>query len=137
MTPPGQVWCSNDKVMEEIKQIIGNYIVDLDIVTINSLGKKSSMAKLYDMMDKRFRTVMYLMQHYPFDLFVCVFKSTDIVAHKLWHKKEEILKTYQIIDTYLEKLTNNCNNTFIISDHGFGSFSKGIRINQYLFYSGS
>jgi len=137
MTPPGKSYWSNDKIIQDFQGAISDYIVDLDIMTLSSLNREKSLCKLYTMMEKRYELAVKIKNHYAFDLFIVVFKAPDIVCHRLWHKKDIILKVYEIIDGYLKSFINEKDNIFVMSDHGFGAFSKGIRINQYLYKLGA
>jgi predicted AlkP superfamily phosphohydrolase/phosphomutase len=136
MTPPGKPFWSGDEALEHVKKAGDGYVVDLDILTLNSLNREKSLRKLYDMMDNRFKLTRHLLRECPFDLAVVVFRAPDIVCHRLWDRQDVILQVYEMIDQYLRVLVNEKANLFLMSDHGFGAFSKGIRINQYLFELG-
>jgi predicted AlkP superfamily phosphohydrolase/phosphomutase len=133
MTPPGKPFWSDPEALEHVKKSGNGYVVDLDILTLNSLNREKSLRKLYDMMDNRFRLIRHLMKAGPFDLAVVVFRAPDIVCHRLWDRQDVILHVYEMIDQYLKVLVNEEANLFLMSDHGFGAFPKGIRINQYLY----
>jgi predicted AlkP superfamily phosphohydrolase/phosphomutase len=90
------------------------------------------MMRLYELTEMHFRTMKYLMGRYPFHIMVGVFQITDIVCHRLWHRKDEILRAYRRVDQYLRSLAGEGNNVFVISDHGFREFPNRVLINQYL-----
>lgn len=131
LTPPGQPCWSSEEIFIEVTKAVGEYVADLDIMTLSSLDRQGSLAKFYEQMDTRVQIMMYVKERYPFDLLFSVFKETDIACHRLWHKPGEILRVYERIDAYLERFIDDQHNFFVVSDHGFGAFTKGIRINQY------
>lgn len=132
MTPPNHRFWSDDTVMQAIERSVGNYIMDLDIFTLVSLNTANSLNKLIEMMQNQFRTALHLRDHYPFDLFTIVFRTPDIVCHRLWDRRDVILRVYEMIDGFLEVFLGDDCNLLIMSDHGFSGFPKGVRINQYL-----
>jgi predicted AlkP superfamily phosphohydrolase/phosphomutase len=137
LTPQGAPFWSDKEVIEDIRKNVGDYKVDLDMLTLSSLQNSRSLRKLYDITEMRFKTIKYLLDKYPFDLAVVVFQLTDIICHRLWHRKDEILKAYKKVDEYLRWFAEQKeHNLFILSDHGFGEFSRRIRINQYLLEMG-
>jgi predicted AlkP superfamily phosphohydrolase/phosphomutase len=136
MTPPGKPFWSRDEVIKDLRRSAGNYVVDLDMLTVSSLNRERSLGKLYAMMENRFKLVAHLKDHYPFDLMAVVFRAPDIVCHRLWDRKDVILRVYEMIDGYLGHLVNDTDHFFLMSDHGFRAFSKGIRINQHLYELG-
>lgn len=96
----------------------------------------------------RSRTFNYLMRRHKTDFLFLLFASPDSIQHKLWKyldRKEMgyedkdiqayILKCYTQIDQILERLLKNIdeNTTLIVmSDHGFCSGKKVLKVNQWL-----
>jgi predicted AlkP superfamily phosphohydrolase/phosphomutase len=132
LTPPGRPFGSDDQIIQELKKAIGEYVVDLDILTLSSLNRERSLSKLFTMIEKRQECVAFLKERRPFDLMVVVFKAPDIVCHRLWNKQDVVLQVYDKLDQYLESFMNDQDNLFVMSDHGFAAFRKGVRVNQYL-----
>lgn len=136
MTPPGRDWCTDAEVAREIEQISGGYIVDLDILTLNSFDKQRSRQRMYDMMERRYQAARHLLATQPCELFMVVFKATDMVCHRLWDRREEVLRVYQVADRYLGGFMELGTNLFLMSDHGFAAYPKGVRLNQFLLEAG-
>jgi predicted AlkP superfamily phosphohydrolase/phosphomutase len=132
LTPPGQRSCSSPEVYAEVVREVGGYATDLDILTLSSLARESSLARFHELMEQRFRAVTYLQQRHPAELLFAVFKDTDVACHRLWHQPEEILRVYQNVDRYIGALLAAESNLFVVSDHGFAEFTKVVRVNQLL-----
>ena len=90
-------------------------------------------------------------------LFVSVFTETDRVSHLFWRfldkqhplypkDKEDakkygnsILKVYQVMDQIIGDVLKEIDSKtilFVVSDHGFKSFRKGMNINSWLYQNG-
>lgn len=136
LTPPGKPCCSSEEKMQAIKSNVGEYIVDLDILTLSSFDRSRSLKLFHHMMDQRFKTAMFLRETEAHDLMVVVFQETDIVCHRLWNNPPEVLKVYKRMDDYIGELSNSAEYLVLMSDHGFAGYSRGIRINQFLFERG-
>jgi len=136
MTPPGRPWCTEPDVARQIEALVGEYIVDLDILTLNSFDKRRSRERMYAMMERRNSAARHLMATQPFDLFVVVFKATDMVCHRLWDRQDEVLKVYEAADRYLGGFMEAGHNLFLMSDHGFAGYPLGVRVNQALLDAG-
>lgn len=99
----------------------------------------------------RARTVRYLLQNRPWDLFLYVFETTDNLQHEVWHLLDEthplydaemaarvqpdILDYYETVDRLLgEMLALVPKDALVValSDHGFGPFHKFFHINNWL-----
>jgi predicted AlkP superfamily phosphohydrolase/phosphomutase len=136
MTPPGRQWCTSAEAAREIEAAVGDYIVDLDILTLNSFDKKGSRQRMYTMMERRFAAARHLMATEPWDLFLVVFKATDMVCHRLWDRQDEVRRVYETVDGYLGAFMEPGRNLFLMSDHGFAAYPKGVRVNQHLLEAG-
>lgn len=117
---------------DKIDDIADGYI--LEPTTYQKTKKKvwEDANKAYD---KREKVAKHLFKNEDFDLFVVVFRLTDIVQHKFWDKKEKVLKTYKKIDDFLGFLLENLDEEdklTIVSDHGFMKTEKNFRINEWL-----
>jgi predicted AlkP superfamily phosphohydrolase/phosphomutase len=136
MTPAGRPWCTDPEVARNVEAAVGEYIVDLDILTLNSFDKKGSRQRMYTMMERRYLGARHLMASQPFDLFIVVFKATDMVCHRLWDRRDEVLRVYREMDRYLGGFMEEGINLFLMSDHGFAGYPKGVRVNQALMEAG-
>ncbi len=99
----------------------------------------------------RAKTVRYLMQNRPWDLFIYVFETTDNLQHEVWHLLDEshpmhdadmaarvmpdILDYYKTVDRLLGEMLALIPEdvlVVVLSDHGFGPFHKFFHINNWL-----
>jgi len=136
LTPPEKPFCTSREVMKDIQDNVGDYNVDLDILTLSSFDRKKSLDLFYHMMGQRFKTAMYLKKAQPHDIMVVVFQGTDIVSHRLWNKMREVRKVYKLMDKYVGELAQDVEYLLIMSDHGFTGYKRGFRINQFLLERG-
>ncbi|CAD7776728.1 MAG: Type I phosphodiesterase / nucleotide pyrophosphatase [Candidatus Methanoperedenaceae archaeon GB50] len=77
----------------------------------------------------------YLVFQYPWDLFLGVFRSTDLLQHFFWGNKDILLYYYKKFDNLLGYIIQNVGeNVYIIvcSDHGFGPVFSYVYINCWL-----
>jgi len=102
---------------------------------------------------QRARAAEYLMQKYPWDLFVLVFPETDTVSHGLLSSydpshhehdpseaekfRDGILEIYRHIDGLLARLTSNLHasrptSILLMSDHGHGPVRNFLYVNNFL-----
>ncbi len=101
--------------------------------------------------EKRTEAILYLIDNKPWDLFSCVFWSTDMLQHEVWslldeeHPQhdsaaaraygEEILGFYRRLDGCLGRILDKAGpqtNVLIMSDHGFGPTHKFFLVNNWL-----
>jgi predicted AlkP superfamily phosphohydrolase/phosphomutase len=136
LTPPDRPFYTSREVMDEIETQVGEYLVDLDIVTLGSFDRRRSLNRFYHMMEQRHKTAMYLKKTQPHDIMVVVFQGPDIVSHRLWNQKEDVLDVYRLMDRYVGELAHDVESLLIMSDHGFAGYEKGVRVNQFLFERG-
>ncbi len=113
---------------------------------------------LQDMLDfdvTRTDTIIWLMQHKPWDLLACVLKTPDTVHHEVWHIIDPTHPRYdaelnrqfapQVLE-YFKKIDESVGriiaaapaDTFvaIMSDHGGGPFHKFFHVNNWLAQQG-
>ena len=100
---------------------------------------------------ERAQSVLYLLRHKPWDLFVYVLETTDNLQHEIWHLVDpthplhdpamaarvmpDILDYYATVDGLLGEmlaLVQADALTVVLSDHGFGPFHKFFHINNWL-----
>ncbi len=113
---------------------------------------------LQDMLDfdvTRTDTIIWMMQHKPWDLLACVLKTPDTVHHELWHIIDpthprydaelnrqfapQVLEYFKKIDESVGRLIAAAPpETFvaIMSDHGGGPFHKFFHVNNWLAQQG-
>ena len=134
----------------EIEQLVGKYVFDVEFRTEQ---RRRLLAELYDMTEKHFKTIKYLMAEKPWNLFVFVEIGVDRVHHAFWkffdpehHKyvansefEDVIPEYYKLIDQQIGELLGLAGeDTAIItvSDHGVKRMKGAFCINQWLIEEG-
>lgn len=106
---------------------------------------------LYFTMNKKWEIIFHELAKKDWDILVGVLMGPDRVQHMMWrhidpqhpaHDPEEaklyrdsILGVYQTVDKFVgvaRKLLPAHTRLFVISDHGFGPFHKGVNLNRWL-----
>ena len=111
-----------------------------------SLGREEKFIQaIGEMTDRTIRVMDFLMERFPWDCFVGVFQSPDLLQHCLWKDLghptfgNAFLRLYQKIDRHLGKLLSFLDERtilVILSDHGFGDLKKQIFLNAWLLSKG-
>ncbi len=107
---------------------------------------------LHEFTESRAKAAMYLMEEYPWDLFMVVFFGTDLVQHLFWgytdpeHPwyadgeafRDAILNYFQKIDELIGELLEHAGDAtcIILSDHGHGPLYKKWYVNSWLMEQG-
>ncbi|MFX0168070.1 MAG: alkaline phosphatase family protein [Candidatus Hodarchaeota archaeon] len=133
LTPIGRDFAHPKQLMEELDNLTGGYPVQFDS-SIADTNPSQFLPKLHELLTKRHTAIRYLMQKGEWDLFVALFRATDIVAHHRWADQKGVLSIYEHVDRILGELLLEYPNThlFIFSDHGFAPYKKDFHINLYL-----
>jgi predicted AlkP superfamily phosphohydrolase/phosphomutase len=111
-----------------------------------SLGREERFIQaIEEMTDRTSRVMDFLMKRFPWDCFVGVFQSPDLLQHCLWKDLGHptfgaaFLRLYEKIDRHLGKLLSLLDERtilVILSDHGFGDLKKQIFLNTWLLSKG-
>ena len=111
-----------------------------------SVGREEKFIQAVDeMTDRTIRVMDFLMGRFPWDCFVGVFQTPDLLQHCLWKDLghpvfgKAFLDQYQKIDRYLGTLLPSLDDRtllMIMSDHGFGDLKKQIFLNTWLLSKG-
>jgi predicted AlkP superfamily phosphohydrolase/phosphomutase len=111
-----------------------------------SLGREERFIQaIEEMTDRTIGVMDFLMKRFPWDCFVGVFQSPDILQHCLWKDLNHpvlggaFLRLYEKIDGYLGRLFSLLDEQtilLILSDHGFGDLKKQIFLNTWLLSQG-
>ena len=146
---------------EELAQELGEYVIDLD----RFMGRKpfqddhdydadttsptlTLMQDFRDMLDKRARASLSLMESRPWDVFMVVFTGTDRLGHYFWRyhrpsedanaqRLHEAIRDYyvrldQVVGQLVEKAGKDAA-VVILSDHGMGPvYSRRVHWNTWL-----
>ncbi len=136
-------------LFQELQEGIGGY--KLENTDFRNMGNnpKKVINELFSILENRFDTANYLMDKYPWDFLFLVFEATDRVQHNFWKYmsnnsnkndrsekyKELIYEVYEKVDEkigiLLKKLRPE-DTVIVVSDHGFTSIQKGVRLNLWL-----
>jgi len=134
----------------DIEKLVGNYLFDIKFRTEN---RDEIIKDLYDMTEKRFKVIKYLMNKDPWDYFMFVEIGVDRLHHMFWkyydktHPKYEqnnkyekvIPEYYKYIDKQIGDLLSQVDdNTYVlvVSDHGTASMQGALCINEWLIKEG-
>ncbi len=136
---------------EEIAAVVGEYLVD--VPDFRTEDKDYLLRQIYEMTDRRFELIDYLMDVKPWDFFMFVEMGTDRIHHGLWqcwdrtHHKfvpgnpyEDAIRQYYIhldglIGGLVEKLDDQTV-VLVVSDHGIKKMDGGICFNEWLIREG-
>ncbi|MGD8506286.1 MAG: alkaline phosphatase family protein [Candidatus Bathyarchaeota archaeon] len=138
------------ELKKEIQEQVGEYLID---VAFRTEQKEHLLKQLYEMTDKRFRVIEYLMTNKPWDLLTFVEIGVDRIQHAFWkffdkqhhlyqpgNEHENVIKEYyQFIDKEIGKLLKLIDkNTVVIvvSDHGAKRMKGAFCINEWLIAKG-
>jgi predicted AlkP superfamily phosphohydrolase/phosphomutase len=134
LTPPEAQFANPKEIGEELKRVIGSYVVDIDLVRFKD--RDLILDDIYNATQLRFKAMHYLIDRYEWDLSIMVISETDRLQHKFWGEMEKtILPYYRRLDDLIGQLLNRLgeDTSFIIlSDHGFGDLKKTVHLNSWL-----
>lgn len=90
--------------------------------------------ELHQVSDIQKQAFIKLLQTQPWDLAMLMFRATDVIQHKLWHKPQDVAEMYEFMDAALAEIlaVTDDAHTFLVSDHGFGVQEKLLHINYWL-----
>ena len=113
------------------------------------------IADLQDLIERRKRYALALMQNEPWDFIMVHFLALDVVQHALWHFMDDthprhdpdlascygdaILRLYQQVDAALAEIMAQLDDDttlFLMSDHGFGPLHQVVNLNNLFLKTG-
>lgn len=151
-TDPKITWTSPPGLHVEVNKLVGEYMVDTPGFRTDK--KAELLQQIYTMTERRFKTVRYLLQNKPWDMFFMVEMGTDRIHHGFWscmdeshhahvpgnEFKESIHEYYKYVDgeigKTLECIDQDTTAVWIVSDHGAKSMVGGFMFNQWLMNEG-
>ncbi|MFQ5821312.1 MAG: alkaline phosphatase family protein [Candidatus Heimdallarchaeota archaeon] len=144
-----------DSLKEEIKNLIGEYIIDASTSDMNfrQMDKDEVAKRIYDMDKQRFDLTKYFIKDKNCDFVFTVVMGTDRMPHLFYRYFDENHKNYTYHEKYKDALKNHytfCDknvgeilglvddNTsiIIVSDHSVQSLDGRINLNQWLIQEG-
>ena len=147
-----ETWKSNYTYPPSLKNMLDKLVGGYEIfppIGAPAVGREERyLSILSETLDKRVKAAIYLMNHFSWDLFVCVFYVLDQVQHHFWHCMDEnhprhhttkyqnvIRDFYQKVDTAIGALLKEIPsgaNILVVSDHGFGGMHGNFAVNKWL-----
>ena len=135
----------------EIEGLVGEY--PFDVENFRTENKQDLLKRIYDMTEKRFKVIKYLMQKKSWDFFMAVEIGPDRIHHGFWkywdkrHPKHQpgspyegaIKEYYRYLDSEIGELLALIDDqtvVMVVSDHGAKRMDGGICINEWLMQEG-
>ena len=137
---------------QEVEAAAGGYVID--VKDFRTEDKEWLKQQVYEMTEKRFRTVRHLLKSKPWDFFMFVEMGPDRLYHGFWrycepdhrlfeagNPYEHVLRDYhryidEKIGELLEEVDLEDTAVFVVSDHGAKSMHGGICVNEWLIREG-
>lgn len=133
----------------EVEKLVGNYIFD---VVFRKEERDQILEEVWEMTEKRFEVIRYLIQEKEWNYFEFVDIGLDRIHHSFWkyfdegHPLHEPGKYQNVIKDYYKLLDKEIGKTLplldeetaisIVSDHGIKRMKGGFAINQWLIEQG-
>ena len=150
ITPDSSVnYTYPSELKNEIEKLVGDYIFD---VVFRKEDRDRVLEEIWEMTEKRFEVVKYLLQEKDWDFFEFVEIGLDRIHHAFWkyfdekhhlHEKERysnvIRDYYKLLDREIGKtleLLDEDTAISIVSDHGVKRMKGAFAINQWLIEEG-
>ncbi len=138
------------KLKKEILKKFPSYKISIE-GTYQPGQEKEIIKELREITKTRTKVIKHMYKKENFDLFMAVYGSSDYMSHWFWRYMDKnhslhqprkskiwenaILNYYKLLDKQIKEILHliDKNTTlFIISDHGFGCYEKGVYINSWL-----
>jgi len=134
----------------EIEKLVGEYLFD---VVFRTEERDKLIKNAWEMTEKRFKVIEYLVKEKPWDFFMFVEIGVDRVQHAFWkyydsshhlyepnHKhKDVILNYYKLIDDGVGRILSLLDEdtvVFTVSDHGAKAMKGSFCLNEWLIKKG-
>ena len=140
------------ELKKEIEKLVGEYIFD---VVFRKDERDSVIDEIWDMTEKRFEVIRYLMQEKEWDYFQFVEIGLDRIHHSFWKyfdekhhlyepdsKYKDVIKDYyKLLDKEIGKILELLDiddevSIIMVSDHGVKSMKGAFAVNQWLLDEG-
>jgi ATP sulfurylase len=134
---------------QEIATLLGDQEYMIDVPNFRTEDKDYLLQQIYDMTERRFKVVKWLMREKPWDFFMFVEMGVDRIHHGMWkyfdkaHPQHEpgnpyenaVLDYYRYIDREIGQLLESLDDDTVVmvaSDHGAQAMQGGICFNEWL-----
>jgi predicted AlkP superfamily phosphohydrolase/phosphomutase len=150
LTPSEEVVFTHPpELIDGIRREVGDYKIDYELLGLVH-DEEVLLRRLMDTARLRTETMLYLMNHYPWDLAMIVFTLTDRVQHFFWDRmvlegdgcdplSTAIQDCYRVADEAIGEVLESVGPevpVVILSDHGFGPKDKNVYLNRWLWERG-
>jgi len=151
LTPSSQKnYTYPEELKGEIEGVVGEYIFDVDFRVEE---KEELLKQIWEMTERRFKAIKYLLKEKKWDFFIFVEIGLDRVHHAFWrffdkehhlyqpgNKFENVIpEYYRLLDKEIGEILNLLGEdviTLIVSDHGSKRMKGAFCINQWLIQEG-
>jgi predicted AlkP superfamily phosphohydrolase/phosphomutase len=137
----------------EIDRVLEGREYEVDVRNFRTEDKDNLLEQIYNMTEKRFKVLNYLIREKPWDFFMFVEMGVDRIHHGFWkyhdpqhwqyepgNKYEHAIKEYYL---YLDKeiaglleAVDDDTVVLVVSDHGAKRMDGGFCLNQWLYQEG-
>lgn len=144
-----------EELLSEIPDFCFNPDIDLSFISDNHEDPAGEFARrLHEYLQMELRTIEYLFEKEPWNLFVSVVRSTDIFQHQFMKQTEKVINgsepvsvddkrqaefvfsCYEDIDAMFGRILGSIEarhgNLILMSDHGSTSLEKTVSLNKIL-----
>lgn len=145
---------------DELERQVGSYyttgmVEDHTGLTNGRFGEAAYLDQCSQVMRERERMMTYELERFREGLFFCLFDTPDRLQHMLWRFREAahpanrgapvdelahgVEDHYDECDAVVGRALEYADEDtlfIVLSDHGFGSFSRGVHLNSWLHESG-
>lgn len=133
----------------EIDRVLGGRDYDVDVPQFRTDDKDHLLQQIYEMNDKQFEVMRYLLDNKPWDFFMFVDMGVDRIHHGMWkyhdtthprhepgNKHQHSIRDYYVhldrqIGTLLERIPRETA-VLVVSDHGVKAMHGGVCVNEWL-----
>jgi predicted AlkP superfamily phosphohydrolase/phosphomutase len=156
LSPPATPdFASDPAVFAELERFLGQKYCAWNSTVHDGGNEDRTILELTGFLDQHLKTVRFLMERCPWDLFVFDLMATDRAQHELWHawdpkhcqaEGRDFAKTRQSFIDFWKRLDDGIgeiqaalpgDTSFILmSDHGFGPIEWYVNFNVWLLQQG-
>jgi predicted AlkP superfamily phosphohydrolase/phosphomutase len=148
-TNPKSQWTYPPELRDEVSRVLSGQTYDVDVPQFRTDDKGFLLKQVYDMTDKRFKVLNYLLREKPWDFFMFVEMGVDRMHHGFWkyfdkeHFKyepgtpyENAIRDYTVhLDGLVGELLDQLDDdtaVLVVSDHGAKKMDGGLCVNEWL-----
>lgn len=138
------------ELRREIEERFGPYVFDVEFRTDD---KETLLSQIYEMTEKRFEVMAYLIRQKPWNLFMFVEIGVDRVQHAFWKYMDRshhlyvegnpyenvIMDYYKYLDAKIGELLSAVDektSILVVSDHGAKKMKGAFCVNEWLIEEG-